>query len=108
MASTERKARIGHILLLIVHWAIIINLAVEFLYASYVIFVVLKPDVASSGPLMLKAKSIPFDLMARRRWYAIEAWIAFGSLSIYLALTEIGPRLRKHREEHAGSRELNR
>ena len=41
-----------------------------------------------------RALSISHELMVTRRLYAIEFWIATAGLSIYLALTEIGPRLR--------------
>jgi hypothetical protein len=33
--------------------------------------------------------------MVTRRLYAIECWIAIAGLCIYLAITEIGPRLRE-------------
>ena len=79
-----------------IHWLIIINFIIEIVYASYVIFVVLKPEMGG-GPLMEQAKSIDMDLMMRRRLYAIECWLAIAGLSIYLALTEIGPRLREER-----------
>ena len=82
--------------LLAIHWIIIINFVVEIVYASYIIFVVLKPEMGG-GPLMEQAKSIDMDLMMRRRLYAIECWLAIAGLSIYLAITEIGPRLRKDR-----------
>ena len=36
-----------------------------------------------------------------RRLYAVECWLAIAGLAIYLALTEIGPRLRRHRESVA-------
>ena len=35
--------------------------------------------------------------MVTRRLYAIECWIAIAGLSVYLAITEIGPRLRDAR-----------
>lgn len=80
-------------LLLGVHWAIIVNFLIEIAYAGYVVFAVLKP-AGHSGPLFEKALEIPHELMVTRRLYAIEFWIAMAGLAIYLALTEIGPRLR--------------
>lgn len=77
----------------IIHWAIILTLVQEFLYASYMIFFVVRPE-SHQGPLLAKAKEIPFELMVTRRLYAIEAWIAFGALAIYLAITVILPKLR--------------
>ena len=79
--------------LLWLHWFIILNFLVEIIYASYIIFSVLKPDEIS-GPLMEQAKFIDLDLMTRRRLYAIECWLAISGLAIYLAITEIAPRLK--------------
>ena len=53
---------------------------------------VLRPEGAAAGPLWGQAASIPADLMMRRRAYAIEAWIAFAGLGVYLGVTEILPR----------------
>ena len=86
--------------LLAIHWVIIINFLIEIIYASYVIFVILKPETGG-GPLMDAAKTIDLDLMTRRRLYAIECWLAISGLAIYLALTEIGPRLKAMRHEDA-------
>ena len=84
------------VLLFSVHWIIIVNFLVEIAYAGYIIFVVLRPDTGG-GPLMDAARTIDMDLMTRRRLYATECWIAIAGLSVYLALTEIGPRLQKMR-----------
>jgi hypothetical protein len=81
------------------HWLIILNFVVEILYASYMVFVVVAP--AGGGPLGSRAMEIPFEMMTTRRLYATEFWIATGGLAIYLALTEIGPRLRAYREADA-------
>ena len=78
----------------VVHWAIIIHLLIEVIYSAYVIFVILQPE-GHSGPLMSKATEIPFELMVTRRLYALECWIATGALAIYLAITEITPRLNR-------------
>ncbi len=82
-------------LLHVVHWAIIVNFAVEIVYAGYMVFVVIAP--AGGGPLMERAKTFPFEMMMTRRLYAVECWIAITGLAIYLAVTEIGPRLWKGR-----------
>ena len=79
--------------LLMLHWAIIINFLIEIVYAAYMIFNVLQPEVGGGGPLWERATSIPHELMVTRRLYAIEFWLAMGGLSIYLAITEIAPRL---------------
>ncbi len=69
------------------------TLACEVLYGSYQVFVVLQPD-GTFGPMFTRAADLPIDQMTMRRMYALEAWIAFGVLSIYLGLTEIVPRRR--------------
>ncbi len=73
-----------------VHWVIIINFFLEIIYASYMVFFALTPPGASFV-LFGSAEKIPFEIMMKRRLYAIEAWIAITGLSIYLALTEIMP-----------------
>jgi len=78
------------------HWLIIANFVVEIVYAAYMVFVVVAPD--GGGPLGDRAMEIPFEMMTTRRLYATEFWLATVGLSIYLALTEIGPRLRGYRE----------
>ena len=75
----------------LLHYAIIANLAIEFAYASYMIFFVVRPP-GLIGPLHAAAASVPFELMVTRRLYAAEAWIAFAGLAIYLGVTEILPR----------------
>lgn len=83
--------------LLAIHWIIIINFIQEIFYASYIVFVVLKPE-GVSGPLWSHASDPKlYDLIMMRRGYATECWLAIGGLAIYLALTEIGPRLKKYR-----------
>jgi hypothetical protein len=79
------------------HWVIIANFALQMFYAGYMVFVVIRPE-GVSGPLWAAAKSMPFEMMVTRRLYAIEFWIATVGLCIYLALTEIGPRLKRDRE----------
>ncbi len=89
--------KVKRLLLLVVHWAIIVNFVVQIGYAAYMVFGVLKPP-GIDGPLYEAALTIPHELMVTRRLYAIEFWIAMVGLAIYLALTEIGPRLRADRE----------
>ena len=74
----------------VLHWVIIINFAVELVYASYMVFFVLTDGI--SGPLFSAAKTMPFEQMMVRRQYALEFWIAAAGLSLYLGLTEILPR----------------
>ena len=92
----SRRERISRIFLLIVHWAIIVNFAVEILYASHMIFNVVAPP--GGGPLFEQATSFPHEMMMTRRLYAVECWLAIAGLSIYLAITEIGPRLAAQRK----------
>lgn len=82
----------GRILLLVVHWAIILNFVFQVGYAGYMVFAVVKPPEAD-GPLFAAALTMPFEMMVTRRLYASEFWVAFSGLAIYLALTEIAPRM---------------
>lgn len=75
----------------VLHWAIILNLLFEIVYAAYMVFVVVVPK-GVSGPLGQAALAIPHKLMVTRRLYAIEFWIAFAGLALYLAITELAPR----------------
>ena len=77
---------------LVLHWSIILNLLFEVGYAAYMIFVVVRPK-GVSGPLMNAALTMKHEMMVTRRLYATEFWIAFVGLALYLALTEMGPRL---------------
>jgi hypothetical protein len=83
-------------LLYALHAFIIINFLIEIVYASAVVFIALKPE-GIDGPLFGAAATLPFELVAKRRMYAQEMWTAMAGLCIYLALTEIGPRLKRHR-----------
>lgn len=77
----------------IIHWIIILNFLFEIIYAGAMVFFVIVPEGGGGGPLMGRATSMPFELMVTRRLYASECWIAMAGLSIYLAITEIGPRM---------------
>ena len=79
---------------LLIHWFIIVNFLVQIVYAGYMVFFIVAPT-EGSGPLFAMADSFPFEKMVTRRLYAAECWIAISGLSIYLAITEIGPRLRQ-------------
>lgn len=92
--------RVKRLLLYGLHWAIIVNFVIEIAYAGYVVFAVLAPP-GHSGPLFEKALEIPHELMVTRRLYALEFWLAMAGLAIYLALTEIGPRLKRERADRA-------
>jgi len=85
---------------LVLHWAIILNFLVEIAYMSYQVFVVMDPG--TSGPLFGAAREMDIDFFLKRRLYAIETWIALGGLAIYLAITEIRPRLERA-ERSAGT-----
>lgn len=71
----------------VIHWIFIINLLIGALYAAYMLFFV----VGGGAPLFHRAKDIPYEILVSRRLYAIEFWIIFIGLGIYLAVTEILP-----------------
>lgn len=70
----------------LIHYTIYLNLITGFLSAIYMVFIVFKPE-QSSGPLWQVAKELPMDFFMKRRLYAIEAWIIFGFLALYYAMT---------------------
>lgn len=90
-ASAARVRRKLPWYLLAVHWFIIVNLVVQCAYGSFQVFYVLQPE-GTAGPMFGRAMEIPFELMMARRTYALESWVAFVGLAVYLALTEIVPR----------------
>ena len=92
---SEKNARPLHPVWKIIHWGIIVNFAVQIAYGSYMVFVVVAPETA--GPLMEQAHTFPFEKMMTRRLYASETWVAIVGLSLYLAITEIAPRLNAAR-----------
>lgn len=77
----------------ILHWFFILNFVAEILYSAYQLFFV----VGGGSPLFHRAQEISFELLVKRRLYAIETWIAIAGLSIYLAITEIIPRMKEER-----------
>jgi len=82
--------------LLALHVFIIANFLAEIAYATWMIFEVLNPP-GGAGPLGARALTLDHEWMVTRRLYAIECWIAIAGLCIYLAITELGPRLRRSR-----------
>lgn len=74
----------------VVHWAIVLNLAIGFVAACYMVFVVFAPQ-GHTGPLLERARDMPIEPFLKRRLYALEAWVTFGFLSVYLALTWLRP-----------------
>ena len=90
----KRKALIA------LHAFIILNFLAEIGYASWMIFDVLQPP--GGGPLGATALTLDHEWMVTRRLYAIECWIAIAGLSVYLAITEIGPRLQDAKRQRSG------
>ena len=95
--ATQPGWSVGRIALYVLHWVIILNFVFEMVYASYMLFGVFSGG--GSGPLMGRATEVSFELMMTRRMYATEFWIATAGLAVYLALTEIGPRMKRYRQE---------
>ena len=79
-----------------VHYLIIVNFLVQIIYATYMIFYVITPEGSSGVPLFGGAVDMPFEKMVTRRLYAVEFWVTFSGFAVYLALTEILPRLKKN------------
>lgn len=77
----------------IVHGLILLNFITGMAYAGFVVFVILAPE-GGGGPLWGRAAEVPMELLAKRRLYALEFWVAFSGFAIYLALTELLPRMR--------------
>lgn len=67
----------------IFHVGIITIFSIQILYCLYVFFVVL-----NTGNFILfnSAATIDMDLLIKRRLYAIELWISFIGLVVYLAI----------------------
>ena len=75
-----------------IHYLIIVNFIVEIVYSIIMVFFVVG---GGKWPLLEKAVRTPIEVILKRRLYAIEAWIAIGALSIYLALTVFLPQYLK-------------
>jgi hypothetical protein len=84
------------------HAFIIVWFAAEVFYAGYMVFVVLAPEGAVGRPLWGRAQEVPFEDMVTRRLYAIECWLATAGLAVYLAVTEMAPRLWRGRGRPVG------
>ena len=67
-------------------------LLLEVAYCLFQLVVVLRPEGAGPWPLFGDSVRVPLELLVARRLYAIEGWLAFIGLVLYLGLTEIGPR----------------
>ncbi len=76
----------------VLHWGLMGTLLGEALYCWYQVMVVLQPE-GVAGPMFGHAASLPFELLASRRLYAIEGWLAFVGWAVYLGITEVRPRL---------------
>jgi hypothetical protein len=81
----------------VLHWAIIAILVSNVVYGGFQVFVSLAPE-GVTGPLWGVATEITHEHMVARRLYAIEVWISFAGLAIYLGITEILPRLLRKEE----------
>ncbi len=81
----------------IIHWSIISLLIIQIFYGFYMVFFVVG---GSRYPLFLRAVETPIEVILKRRLYAIETWIAFAGLVIYLALTEFLPEKLEHLINH--------
>ena len=97
VVQTRQPSRWGKWAVLIIHWGIVANFVVQLAYASYMVFDVL--SVGDGGPLGRAALELDHEHMVTRRLYAIEFWLAMGGLAVYLAITEIGPRLTQMRQQ---------
>jgi hypothetical protein len=88
------------------HALIYVNLITGFFSALYMIFVVYRPPNGTLGPLWNAvrdpANPIAHEFLIERRLYALEAWVIFGILAIYFALTT--PLLRRS-EKMSASRD---
>lgn len=77
--------------------AILLHFVLEVFYTGYETMIVLRPPGAGFGPLGAAAITISDSLFLKRRLYAIEHWIAFSGLALFLAVTEMLPRLLRPR-----------
>lgn len=74
------------------HFLIIVIFVTEILYGIYMVFFVIG---GRRWPLFAEAVNTPIEVILKRRLYAIETWIAMTGLGIYVAVTEMLPRLVK-------------
>ncbi|GIW72249.1 MAG: hypothetical protein KatS3mg102_1791 [Planctomycetota bacterium] len=85
------------------HALVIAHLCAEIAYTGTMVLVVLAPPDGGIGPLGARARAIPWEEMVTRRMYALECWVATAGLAVYLAVTEIGPRLWRARDARRGA-----
>ncbi len=75
-----------------VHYFLIFLFVSQMIYAMHQVFVV--HGVGGWNPVLLgRATEISQEQFMARRMYAIEGWLAMVGLSLYLALTEVLPRV---------------
>ncbi|TVR00363.1 MAG: hypothetical protein EA398_11510 [Deltaproteobacteria bacterium] len=82
-----------HRMALWLHRLILATFTLGLAYTAWMVFFILAPD--APGPLLGRATETSADLMMARRLYAIEGWITFAGFCIYLAVTEVVPRLHR-------------
>ncbi len=73
----------------VLHWLIILTFATNILYGYYMVFFVIG---GGFSPLFRRATATPVEVILKRRLYAVEVWVGFSGLAVYLALTELLPR----------------
>lgn len=78
----------------VLHWFIIINFLVGIIYGFFMVFFAVG---GGRYPLWMRAVDTPIEVILKRRLYAIEAWVATAGLAVYLALTELLPRIMKEK-----------
>ena len=89
MKAPQGRGRVWRL----IHWLIIVGFAQQIVYDLYQLFFVLRPDSGYVGPLFGAALEMPYERLMLRRMYSLEAWLAMTGLAIYVAITEIRPRL---------------
>jgi hypothetical protein len=75
----------------VAHWTIVLVLGTGFLSALYMVFVVYRVPGAGIGPMYGLATEVTPEFFLQRRLYALEAWVTFGFLAVYLGLTSLRP-----------------
>lgn len=73
----------------VLHGFIILLFVTEIVYGYFMVFYFVG---GNRFPLFRAAIETPVEVILKRRLYAVEVWIAFSGLAIYLALTELLPR----------------
>lgn len=73
----------------VVHGVIILLFTTQILYGYFMVFWGVGGE---RFPLFMRAIETPVEVILKRRLYAVEVWVAFSGLAVYLALTELLPR----------------